>query len=219
MRFAGTDIQPCLSGALFLPEHAALLVADLHLEKGSSRAHRGELLPPYDTRASLMALAQAIEHWKPERVILLGDSFHDVAGFERMAQQDRSDLVDIATKAQFVWLSGNHDPELPRHLPGVPAHEMTLGDITLRHEPMAGQHLEIAGHLHPVSIIRQRGRRLRTKCFVVSASRIILPAFGAYTGGLNIRHEAFRPFLSGDAFNVIMVGRDALHTLPGRSIL
>lgn len=202
-----------------MPAHGALLVADLHLEKGSSRAHRGVLLPPYDTRAGLLALAGAIARWTPQRVILLGDSFHDVAGLERMAAQDWALLEDITGKTPFVWLSGNHDPALPAHVPGVHAREMTLGAITLRHEPGPGTHFEIAGHLHPAAVIRQRGRRLRTKCFVVSPSRIILPAFGAFTGGLDVRHEAFRPLLAGDAFRAIMVGRDALHVLPGRAVL
>lgn len=219
MQLAETDLLPCLSGALYVPSHDALLIADLHLEKGSSRAHKGVLLPPYDTRAGLLALEAAIMRWQPKQVILLGDSFHDLAGPQRMGADDRALLEKVAGRADFIWLSGNHDPALPADLPGKQAAEMKLGGMTLRHEPVAGAHDEIAGHLHPVAAIRQRGRRLRTRCFVVSASRIILPAFGAYTGGLDIRHEAFRPLLPGNAFRAIMVGRDALHALPGRAVL
>jgi DNA ligase-associated metallophosphoesterase len=219
MHLANTDFLPCLSGAAYAPQYDALLVADLHLEKGSSRAHKGELLPPYDTRAGLLALEAAIDKWTPKRVILLGDSFHDVAGPQRMAVGDRALLERIAGLAEIIWLSGNHDPALPADLPGSQAREMMLGGISLRHEPMPGAHDEIAGHLHPVAAVRRRGRSLRRKCFVVTPSRIILPAFGAYTGGLDVRHEAFRPLLPGDAFRAIMVGRNALHAMPAKAVL
>jgi len=219
IRLNGIEFLPCLSGALYVPDYDTLLVADLHLEKGSSRAHLGQLLPPYDTRAGLLALQAAMEKWAPATVMLLGDSFHDEAGPERMAAADRSLLDNLATQADFVWLSGNHDTCLPDSLPGSRSVEIALGNITLRHEPSSSAVNEIAGHLHPVAAISRRGRRLRTKCFVVSPARIILPAFGAYTGGLDVRHEAFRPLLSGDAFRVIMVGKSALHALPGRAVL
>ena len=151
--------------------------------------------------------------------MLLGDSFHDDAGPGRMAATDRLLLEKLATEADFIWLSGNHDRRLPEALPGSRSIEIALGGITLRHEPASGAVNEIAGHLHPVAAIRRRGRRLRNKCYIVSPTRIILPAFGAYTGGLDVRHEAFRPLLAGDAFRVIMVGKKALHTLPGRAVL
>ncbi|MEO9873709.1 MAG: ligase-associated DNA damage response endonuclease PdeM [Anderseniella sp.] len=219
VRLGGLEFIPCLSGALYVPEYDTLLIADLHLEKGSSRAHLGQLLPPYDTRAGLLSLQAAIAWWTPARVMLLGDSFHDAHGPDRMAQADRALLEKLATETEFIWLSGNHDPSLPAHLPGTRSVEIALGDITLRHEPGAGAVNEIAGHLHPVAAIRRRGRRVRTKCFVISPARIILPAFGAYTGGLDVRHEAFRPLLAGEAFRVIMIGKTALHALPGRAVL
>lgn len=202
-----------------MPEYDTLLIADLHLEKGSSRAHLGQLLPPYDTRAGLLALQAAMAKWMPATVMLLGDSFHDEAGPDRMTAADRMLLERLASTADFIWLSGNHDGCLPDALPGSRSVETALGGITLRHEPACGASNEVAGHLHPVAAIRRRGRRLRTKCFVVSPARIILPAFGAYTGGLDVRHEAFRPLLSGEAFRVIMVGKTALHALPGRAVL
>jgi len=219
LRLGGTEILPCLSGALYIPEYDALLVADLHLEKGSSRAHLGQLLPPYDTRTGLLALQAAMAKWSPATVMLLGDSFHDETGPGRMAAADRILLEKLATEADFTWLSGNHDTCLPASLPGSRSVEIALGGITLRHEPIPGAVNEIAGHLHPVAAIRRRGRRLRTRCFVVTPARIILPAFGAYTGGLDVRHEAFRPLLAADAFRVIMVGKSALHALPGRAVL
>lgn len=219
VRLGDTEFIPCLSGALYVPDYDTLLVADLHLEKGSSRAHLGQFLPPYDTRAGLLSLRAAIEKWAPATVMLLGDSFHDAHGPERMAAGDRALLEQLATRADLIWLSGNHDPSLPAYLPGSRSQEIALGGTTLRHEPGAGAVNEIAGHLHPVAAIRRRGRRVRTKCFVISPARIILPAFGAYTGGLDVRHEAFRPLLSGEAFRVIMVGKSALHALPGRAVL
>ncbi len=219
MQIARTDLMPCLSGALYVPAYKALLVADLHLEKGSAGAHRGLLLPPYDTRMGLLALRAAMQKWLPDQVILLGDSFHDVAGPVRMDASDLALLEQLTGMARFTWLSGNHDPTLPEDIPGLHASEMMLGAITLRHEPKPGAHDEIAGHLHPVACLTQRGRRLRSRCFVVSASRVIMPAFGAYTGGLDVRHDAFRRLLPGDAFRTVMVGRNALHTLPGRAVL
>ncbi len=219
VRLGDIEFLPCLSGALYVPDYDTLLIADLHLEKGSSRAHLGQLLPPYDTRAGLLALQAAIARWAPATVMLLGDSFHDSKGPDRMATADRALLEQLASRADFIWLSGNHDPALPAHLPGSMSVEIALGGVTLRHEPGTGAVNEIAGHLHPVAAIRRRGRRVRTKCFVISPARIILPAFGAYTGGLDVRHEVFRPLLAGEAFRVIMVGNSALHALPGRAVL
>ncbi len=219
VRLGDIEFVPCLSGALYVPAYDTLLIADLHLEKGSSRAHLGQLLPPYDSRAGLLALQAAIAKWTPARVMLLGDSFHDAQGPDRMALADHCLLQQLALDTEFIWLSGNHDPSLPAYLPGSMSTEIALGDVTLRHEPGIGAVNEVAGHLHPVAAIRRRGRRLRTKCFVVSPARIILPAFGAYTGGLDVRHEAFRPLLAGEAFRVIMVGNSALHALPGRAVL
>jgi DNA ligase-associated metallophosphoesterase len=219
MQLCGVDLHPCLSGAAWLPAYGALLVADLHLEKGSSRAHRGVHLPPYDTRAGLAALEAAIARWRPERVILLGDSFHDDGGPGRMDAGDRAMLSAIGAQTELTWISGNHDPELPRDLPGHHARELALGPLTLRHEPTVKAAGEIAGHLHPAAAIVRRGRKVRAKCFVLSPNRLILPAFGAYTGGLDVRHEAFRPLLPGDAFRVVMVGRSSLHVLPGRAVL
>lgn len=219
MQLAGVELLPCLSGAVYVPAYEALLVADLHLEKGSSRAHRGVHLPPYDTRAGLAALDRAISHWQPTQVLLLGDSFHDAGGPERMPPEDRATLDRLAKAADLTWLSGNHDPDLPAHLPGSRVNEVALGTITLRHEPSPDASAEIAGHLHPVAVISRRGRRVRAKCFVLSPRRLIMPAFGAFTGGLDVRHDAFRPLLPGDHFRVTMIGRSALHTLPGRAVL
>ncbi len=219
MQLAGIHVHPCLSGAAWLPDYEALLVADLHLEKGSSRARFGVHLPPYDTRAGLAALAAAVNRWQPGRVILLGDSFHDDDGPERMDAGDRAALEAIAKKAELIWVSGNHDPDLPASLPGQHSRELALGPLTLRHEPTVKAVAEIAGHLHPAAAIVRRGRKVRTKCFVLAPNRLILPAFGAFTGGLDVRHEAFRPLLPGDAFRVVMVGRSSLHLLPGRAVL
>ena len=219
MQLAGIDLMPCLSGAVYVPAYDTLLLADLHLEKGSSRAHLGVHLPPYDTRAGLAALNAAISHWRPRRVMLLGDSFHDGGGPERMDLSDRNTLDRIAARTGLTWLSGNHDPELPAHLPGHHAHELALGPLNLRHEPTVRADGEIAGHLHPVAAINRRGRRVRTRCFVLSPRRLILPAFGAYTGGLDLRHEVFRPLLPDNHFRCVMVGQAALHVLPGRAVL
>lgn len=219
VHLADTEFHPCMSGALYAPHYKALLIADLHLEKGSSRAHAGVHLPPYDTRAGLLALKNAIDHWKPEQVFLLGDSFHDGGGPQRLSAPDLQLLHAIAESARLVWIAGNHDPDLPSSLPGDRAKSVALGPITLRHEPTVRANGEIAGHLHPVARLSRKGRSLRARCFVASPARIILPAFGAYTGGLNVRDEAFRPLLPADNFKVVMIGRSRLHTLPGKAVI
>jgi DNA ligase-associated metallophosphoesterase len=219
LRLAGCRLLPCLSGALYVPDHEALLVADLHLEKGSSRARAGALLPPYDTRSGLMALERALDKWAPRAVLLLGDSFHDNGGPARMDAADRHHLERLARRADFTWLSGNHDSELPGCLPGRHVSESHLGGLVLRHEPQAGACNEVAGHLHPAASVVRRGRRVRAKCFVSSQYRVIMPAFGAFTGGLDVRHEVFRELLPGRSFEAVMIGSRSLHRVPGQAVL
>ena len=137
-----------LSGALFWEEQRLLVVSDLHLEKGSSFAARGVLLPPYDTVATLSRLAAVIARHDPRMVIALGDSFHDRDAHERLSAPDRDALAALQARRDWIWISGNHDPALPSDLGGVVATEVAIGPIAFRHEP-TGAVGEIAGHLHP----------------------------------------------------------------------
>lgn len=195
-----------LSGALWLPGSATLVVADLHLEKGSSFARKGSLLPPYDTATTLAVLAQAMRRYRPARVIALGDSFHDCHASQRLCLPDAHLLASMVKGCDWVWITGNHDPLPPSGLGGRCLPQVMIGDVTLRHEPQVGAAGEIAGHLHPAAKVRGRGRAIRRRCFALSGQRLVLPAMGAYAGGLNLRNPAFVPlfpqgaraFLMGD---------------------
>jgi DNA ligase-associated metallophosphoesterase len=219
IRLAGLDLVPDLTGALFIPDYAALLVADLHFEKGSSRAQRGVHLPPYDTRSSLRALAGVIQAYAPARLICLGDSFHDEAGPERLSEDDLAGIRALGERCDITWITGNHDPALPAALGGRVVEEVALGSLVLRHLPSDGAANEIAGHLHPSAVVVRRGRRLRRKCFAGDGNRLIMPAFGAYTGGLNVKNAAFNGLFNNGRFQVWMLGRDAIHRFPSRSLL
>ena len=220
IRLAGLDLVPDLSGAAYVPDYATLLVADLHLEKGSAAAARARgLLPPYDTRTTLMLLAAAVDRFRPRRLIALGDSFHDGGGPDRMDRGDAAFLDGLAERTEIVWIAGNHDPALPRVLPGRRVLELALGPLALRHEPRPGAAPEIAGHLHPVAALVRRGRRLRCRCFVAGPDRLVMPAFGAYTGGLDVSAAPFRPLFPDDRFGVWMLGSRRIHLVPGRAVI
>ncbi|HZZ33449.1 MAG TPA: ligase-associated DNA damage response endonuclease PdeM [Phenylobacterium sp.] len=206
------------SGALWLAAERALVVADLHLEKGSSYAALGQMLPPYDTRETLRRLADEVETLGPAMVILLGDTFHDRRSEERLAPDDAEGLRDLARGRTLVWVIGNHDADGPRALPGETAAELELCGLTLRHEPQPGlQPGEVAGHLHPAARVRATRGSVRRRCFVTDASRLILPAFGAYAGGLNVRDAAFAG-LFARAPIVGALGRGRVHAVGWRSL-
>ncbi|HEY8005136.1 MAG TPA: ligase-associated DNA damage response endonuclease PdeM [Phenylobacterium sp.] len=207
------------SGALWLAAERTLVVADLHLEKGSSYAARGQMLPPYDTRETLKRLAAEIEALSPATVVLLGDTFHDRRSESRLAADDAERLRDLARGRTLVWAVGNHDADGPRALPGEVVDELAICGLTLRHEPRAGtQAAEVSGHLHPAAKVKAALGRVRRRCFVTDAERMILPAFGAYAGGLNVRDAAFaglfaRPPLAG------ALGNGRVHPVGWRSLV
>ena len=206
------------SGALWLAAERALVVADLHLEKGSSYAARGQMLPPYDTRETLRRLAAEVEALSPATVILLGDTFHDRSSEERLAPDDAGRLRALALGRTLIWVVGNHDADGPRLLPGETAAELQLRGLTLRHEPQAGrQPGEVAGHLHPAARVKASGGSVRRRCFVTDAERLILPAFGAYAGGLNVRDPAFAGLFARTPI-VGALGRGRVHAVGWRSL-
>jgi len=212
-------VVPDHSGALWLPEERMLVVADLHLEKGSAYAARGVFLPPYDTAATLAGLAAAVMRRRPARIVALGDSFHDRTGAERLDPSARAALAELQRGRDWLWITGNHDPAIGGGLSGERADALLLAGVTLRHEPSprpSGP--EIAGHLHPAAKVRLRGRAIRRRAFALSAERCILPALGAYAGGLNLRDEAFRPlFRAGLVAHVL--GDSRLFALDRRLLL
>lgn len=212
-------LVPDLSGALFLPEERTLIVADLHLEKGSAYAARGLFLPPYDSRSTLTALAAAVLRHAPARVIALGDSFHDRGGQTRLDAACLAVLRGLQTGRDWLWLTGNHDPQISPALGGESAAAITLGGVALRHEPDPTERgFEIAGHLHPAAKVRMRGRALRRRCFASSSRRCVMPAMGAYAGGLNLRDRAFAP-LFREGLSAHMLGDGRLFRIDQRLLL
>lgn len=198
------------SGALFWEEQRLLIVSDLHLEKGSSFAARGVLLPPYDTVATLSRLAAVIARHDPRQVIALGDSFHDRDAHRRLSEPDREALAALQVRRNWIWISGNHDPALPPDLGGVVASEVAIGPIVFRHEP-TGASGEIAGHLHPKARVPTRGRSIERRCFASDGERAVMPAFGAYTGGLSIRDVAFARIFGSPGFMAHVLGDNRVH--------
>jgi DNA ligase-associated metallophosphoesterase len=200
-------------GAAYLPSHRTLLVADLHFEKGSSYAKSGQLLPPYDSRATLLKLAEVVGRHQPATVIALGDSFHDREAGARLGAEERAMLDTLARVTEFIWIAGNHDPQVPLWLGGQRAHEVSLGGLTLRHEPHEELHLgEVAGHLHPCATVAKWGRSVRRRCFVSDGLRLVLPSFGAYTGGLDVRENPISGLFAGP-FHAYMLGQRRVYAM------
>ena len=218
LRVNGAALLADLSGALIWPERRALLVADLHFEKGSHFAARGRLVPPYDTAATLSALAGAIARHGIERVYCLGDSFHDAQAADRLAGSDLVRLRGLTEQCNWTWVVGNHDPDPRGPWGGAVRSEATLGPLVLRHEAVPGPAAgEISGHFHPKAAVRLRGKRLSRRCFVTDGRRLILPSFGAYTGGLSVLDPAIAGhFRKG--FQVLLIGRQGLYRYPAKAL-
>lgn len=192
--FAGLAVTLDHSGAAYLPGQAMLIVSDLHLEKGSSAAARGRLIPAFDSHDTLARLRSVVEAYQPARVVCLGDSFHDGRAGDRMAETDRRALASLCKLAQeWVWIGGNHDPEAPEFCDGERQLDLRVEGVILRHEPSAARETpEIAGHFHPKARVPTVGRRFSGRCFCISDDLVIMPAFGAYTGGLNCAAKELR---------------------------
>lgn len=205
------------SGALFWPGERMLIVSDLHLEKGSAMAERGQFLPPYDTRNTLMRLAQAIDRYEPDCVLALGDSLHDAGAGARITSEDREILAMIQEDRTWIWVTGNHDAAFPDGLGGTVRESCEIAGIKLRHLPRSGRTThEICGHLHPAAKVSLYGHTVRRPCFIGNGRRLVLPAFGAYTGGLNVLDTAFEPLFGNDGFNVWMLGQEGLYPVATR---
>jgi hypothetical protein len=187
--FAGETFEATQSGALYWPAQEALLVADLHLEKASWFARLGQFLPPYDSHATVSALAAEVGRTGATRLFCLGDSFHDQFGCERLPASARELLTALTSTLDWVWIVGNHDPGFADHCGGRIEDEVELSGIILRHEAVRDEmRPEISGHFHPKLRVHLRGRRVSRRCFVTSTSKIIMPAFGSLTGGLDAHH-------------------------------
>lgn len=205
--------------ALFWPEQSVLAVADLHFEKGSAYGVRGTFLPPYDSRSTLDLLEALILRYTPDTVLCLGDSFHDVFAGDRMDAVDFDRLAKLTRSYSWIWIAGNHDPVLPGGLGGETAEVIDIGQLTFRHEASEGIAAgEVSGHFHPKARVKSRGRTLPCRCFATDGRRLILPAFGAYTGGLNVLDSAFDPVLGRDLM-VYALRRGSIHPVARRSLV
>ncbi|MEX1108428.1 MAG: ligase-associated DNA damage response endonuclease PdeM [Dongiaceae bacterium] len=226
IRINGAELEPDPSGALWWPERATLIVADLHFEKGSSYAPSGRLLPPYDTTETLVRLAGIIARLAPARIVCLGDSLHDGDAVARIAADDRARLAALMAGRDWIWIEGNHDPA-PHGLGGRVLAEWIEGPLLFRHaariaaqasrgrkaQPVAAG--EISGHYHPRAGVNWRGRTVTGRCFVHDGARLVLPAFGAYTGGLDVGDPAIRS-LFPRGFRIDLIGHERLHRFDSR---
>jgi DNA ligase-associated metallophosphoesterase len=204
---ADTEVVLDPAGALWLAQSRTLVVSDLHLEKASSFARRGMLLPPYDTGATLALLADLIARRDPRRVIALGDSFHDSDGYGRLSDPDRLRLSLLQGGREWVWIKGNHDPEFPEGIGGEVTAELATDGLAFRHEPSAGEASgEIAGHLHPAAKICGNGRSVRCRAFATDGARMVVPAFGVLAGGLNVLDRAFASLFAPGALKPFLIG-------------
>lgn len=208
---SGIKLRPDLSGALIWDDERTVIVADLHFEKAASFARRGQPLPPYDTVATLHTLGELFAREKPARVICLGDSFHDPIAALHMPSTSSELLRALMAGREWIWVTGNHDREIPHSLGGLVAGEAAFGPIIFRHEARAeSAGAEISGHFHPKATILARGKTVTRPCFVYDANRVILPSYGAYTGGLNVSDAAIASQF-GRSFHVALLGRHKLH--------
>ncbi|MDE1938145.1 MAG: ligase-associated DNA damage response endonuclease PdeM [Alphaproteobacteria bacterium] len=199
------------SGAAYWPAERTLVFADLHFEKGSAMARRGSLLPPYDTRSTIRRMEQTIARFAPTRVIALGDSFHDGEADARLDAEERAMLTALAARGEWIWVEGNHDPKPPAWIGGIVASQFARGGLVFRHLPTA-QSGEVAGHLHPAATVTRRGTSVRRRCFVSDGARLLLPAFGAYAGGLDVRDEAIASLFAGGC-TAYALGRERVYAV------
>jgi DNA ligase-associated metallophosphoesterase len=214
VHLAGERLMLDPAGALFWPAQRLLAVADLHFEKGSAAAAQGSLLPPWDTRATLDRLAALLRRYKPETVVALGDSFHDASGVSRLHPQDRARLHLMTAAQKFVWVLGNHDPAPPEGIAGMAATEICIGTLRFVHQTRPGPALgEISGHHHPKAQVPARGATVSRPCFVFDSRRLMLPALGAYTGGLDVRDPAIA-MLFPRGGRVFLLGQERLFSFP-----
>lgn len=208
----GVTVRALSCGGLWWEDESVLVVSDLHLEKASSYAARGQLLPPYDTRATLARVERLIHALVPRTVVSLGDSFHDRGARPRMAADDVAALRRMTGACDWVWIEGNHDPKPPEDLGGRMATELAVGPLVFRHIPTDGPAPgEVAGHLHPCArVIGRAGRSVRVRCFATDGERLVMPAYGALTGGLNVLDAAFAPLFPSGLLAGVM-GRDSVY--------
>jgi len=196
------------AGIIYWPAQKTLIVADLHLEKASAKAKQGQFVPPYDSRTTLDRLGRLVRRYQPETIIALGDSFHDPRGRSRMLAEDAARMERLERSHRVIWIAGNHDPSESNPT------ALMIETVALRHQAAvvaeSAFEFELSGHFHPKASIITRAARITRPCFVVDHQRVILPSFGAYTGGLDVSAPVIRG-LFPRAGQVFLLGADRLH--------
>lgn len=216
----GARLVALPSGAAWWPDERTLIVADLHFETGSAFARRGALVPPFDTRATLARLRADVAAHDPARVISLGDAFHDDGGPLRMEEETEAALAALRADRDWIWIAGNHDAAVEGAIGGRIVDEIAVGPLVFRHHPAprARAEGEIAGHLHPAARVRVRSGTVRRHCLVGDGLRAILPAYGAYAGGLDVASRAFRGLFDLAGLVVHLIGDGGVHRFPASAV-
>jgi uncharacterized protein len=204
---------PDLSGALHWPDEKTLIIADLHLEQGASLARRGLHVPPYDTVTTLNQLEALLQSSQAKRLILLGDSFHTDDAHAHVDDDTRQRLSSITARTDTLWITGNHDPSPPQGIGGTSLDELVIGSLIFRHIPgdIPEACQEVSGHLHPGASVHHRGHRIHSKCFASDDRRLIMPAFGTYTGALSLSSDAYNGLFDESKGQALVIGRSGLH--------
>lgn len=217
--FAGEMLELHPEGVAIFPERGLMVVADLHLEKSASYAARGQMLPPYETLETLRRLARLVNTSRPKQLVLLGDSFHSAVETIGEDGPARGVIEAIATDTELIWVAGNHDPVPPLRLPGNWVAEVVLGECILRHAPVEDGRNEIVGHLHPAARLATRAGGQRRRCFALSNRRLLMPAFGALTGMVDLSEPSIRRFVSLRDTRVFLMCRQGLAEVPASACL
>jgi len=217
--YAGSEVLLDPAGAAWFADERLLVVSDMHLEKGSSFARRRVFLPPYDTAATLARLAAMAAKYDPATIVSLGDAFHDDEASERLGEDAIHAIGAIARGRDMVWVTGNHDPSPPEGVPGISVEMLALGRVVFRHIAEADEtgH-EVSGHWHPCARLVRHGRAVRRACFASDGVRLVMPSFGVFTGGLNVRDEAYAGLFHAATFRAYMLGSDRVHAVGPRDL-
>jgi DNA ligase-associated metallophosphoesterase len=214
----GVEVVLDCSGAAFVPEAELLILSDLHFEKGSHFARKGQFLPPYDTRQTLDAVERLMRLCRPRTVLSLGDAFHDKDAEARMDENDAQRLERLCSAASWLWILGNHDPLPPKRFRGQAEEAAECAGLLFCHEPGEREGWNVAGHLHPCAVAAKNGRGVRLPAFVLDGERMIMPAFGAFTGGLNVLDRAFTGLLDSRGLQVHLCSKTRVYQVPPRSL-
>jgi DNA ligase-associated metallophosphoesterase len=214
LKIGGLEAELHAPGFLWLSASRLLCAADLHLEKGSFFHRFGSFLPPYDTQETLKLLERGLKQFAPQRFVALGDSFHDVRGAARLGREDKDHLNTLIERVpEWLWVTGNHDPSIDAEIRGLRRACFLQDGVVFRHITEVGEQAEISGHYHPKTTVRARGQRITTACFVQRGERLILPALGVFTGGLDIDSREFRVVMPQDGRHVFTVHHQQVYPL------